>query len=486
MNTRLITQPIGDTTDAGLEAGKMNIFGNEKRTALIFIPSRNTCIPYITLPMGFYSVVTKYDKYAGIWPAGFHFAPPWVMVSHMVVQQYVVYDTPVKECPTKDNVMVEVDVSVVFHIKEFEEDVHNFVYKLGPERLEQMLKAFQEEAVRTMARMKKYSSIYDLMDTEALDLPEQVALKMESDAKSPGAVVGEMESEPVQMPGGIEMKQMAGGAPAIPSALPTGAIDLNQDGRIDAGEQLEHTKKTMNEKLNNYGVEIFSITITQVSLPHEFRNQMEEATTFESKNIRAAAEQKYKLLVISDQEKQQMARQELAEELEQARAENNERVANETKITNVFRAGTEAIMADIHEKENADVLAFTSDSQLTVASLHKEKDIELANIEAGAQAQAVQIRSEMDAFVIRQRAEAKNEAAQANAQALLHHAKAEKVAATALKSRREFEAKMSNLRVLKNMSTNDRCAISGQNKDSVVAQMLAAKNASIALGVDLN
>jgi DNA-binding transcriptional LysR family regulator len=32
-----------------------------------------------------------------------------------------------------------------------------------------------------------------------------------------------------------------------------------------------HTKKVINEKLQHYGVEVFSITISQVSLPHQFR-----------------------------------------------------------------------------------------------------------------------------------------------------------------------------------------------------------------------
>lgn len=93
--------------------------------------------------------------------------------------------------------------------------------------------------------------------------------------------------------------------------------DLNEDGRVDAQEQLENTKRTMNEKLGNYGINIYSITITNVLLPPQFRAQMEEATTFESKNIRAAAEQKYKLLVINDNEKQRQSIQRMQEELQE-------------------------------------------------------------------------------------------------------------------------------------------------------------------------
>jgi regulator of protease activity HflC (stomatin/prohibitin superfamily) len=50
---------------------------------------------------------------------------------------------------------------------------------------------------------------------------------------------------------------------------------------IDAQEQLENTKRTMNEKLGAYGINIWSITITNVLLPPAFRSQMEEVRPHE-------------------------------------------------------------------------------------------------------------------------------------------------------------------------------------------------------------
>merc|ERR1712129_261575 len=80
--------------------------------------------------------------------------------------QYVVYDTPVKECPTQDNVMVTIDVTLVLRIvTEEEKSCYNFCYKWGPRGLDEMLKAFQEESIRGMARKRKYNEVYDLMDS---------------------------------------------------------------------------------------------------------------------------------------------------------------------------------------------------------------------------------------------------------------------------------------------------------------------------------
>eukprot|EP00479_Gromia_sphaerica_P004757 TRINITY_DN15619_c0_g1_i1.p2 TRINITY_DN15619_c0_g1~~TRINITY_DN15619_c0_g1_i1.p2 ORF type:complete len:83 (-),score=25.02 TRINITY_DN15619_c0_g1_i1:42-290(-) len=63
--------------------------------------------------------------------------------------------------------MVEIDITTTFHIIHNADDLEKFAYKLGPEKLDQMLKAFQEEAAREMARKRKYNEIYDLMDTQA-------------------------------------------------------------------------------------------------------------------------------------------------------------------------------------------------------------------------------------------------------------------------------------------------------------------------------
>merc|ERR1719410_928998 len=41
-----------------------------------------------------------------------------------------------------------------------------FCYKLGPLKLDEMLRAFQEEAIRGMVRKRKYNEIYDLMDMD--------------------------------------------------------------------------------------------------------------------------------------------------------------------------------------------------------------------------------------------------------------------------------------------------------------------------------
>lgn len=433
----------------------------------MLVPQMGICNVIVSTPEGFISIVHSCGKFMTIWEPGCHIRNPWTEIAYMVSKQYITYDTPVNECPTIDNVMVEIDVSVVFHIKESHDDIKAFVYSLGPEKLDDMLQAFQQECVRTMARQKKYSNIYDLMDTEEYIIPE---------AGADEANAGEIASEKVMLPG-----QTAADIQMTP-------IQKSQEEKDNhaVNEQLEYTKQAMNEKLDPYGVQIYSITITNVKLPSEFRYQMETATTFDSKNRCASAEQEYKLLVIKNNEKQHQARQRADENLKEMASTNQMRLAQEEKLTTTFQAETNAIIANIKEEMNSELRQIGADADLGVAKLETQKEVLTSEINATTSAMAFQLNAEIDAFVKTTRAECSKTVSALEAKALSSRAEAESISATALVSKRDFEAKMAQLRILKNLAVNENVAVSGSNKDSVVAQIVASQNASIALGITSN
>ena len=78
--------------------------------------------PWFSIPDGCYALVTKFgqdlDHASGapVWPAGFHWGPPWVKVQNIVTKQSVVFNMPVKGCKTQDNVTVQINLSIVFRI----------------------------------------------------------------------------------------------------------------------------------------------------------------------------------------------------------------------------------------------------------------------------------------------------------------------------------------------------------------------------------
>jgi len=93
---------------------------------------------------------------------GFHCAPAWTQVKYCVTKQACTYDAPVKLCPTVDNVMVDVELTLVFKIGPEPELVRNFVYKLGAIRFNEFLSGAVDEAMRQLVRGEKLENVLEL------------------------------------------------------------------------------------------------------------------------------------------------------------------------------------------------------------------------------------------------------------------------------------------------------------------------------------
>lgn len=72
------------------------------------------------------------------------------------------YDAPIKNCPTKDNVRVGVDISLTFRIGPGHDECMKFVYELGPSKLDTMLEAESEEAIRNYVYSVRLAQIQDI------------------------------------------------------------------------------------------------------------------------------------------------------------------------------------------------------------------------------------------------------------------------------------------------------------------------------------
>ena len=130
--TQLEQQNINDPLDA------TRVFNMEHgdRIPLVLVPSGRTCCScYYHIPSGVNTIVhiCGDDGYPdGMAPPGIQMCKPWYNhVAYMVTQQSCTYNAPVKSCPTKDNVMVDCELTLVFAIGPDPVDVKNFVYNLG-------------------------------------------------------------------------------------------------------------------------------------------------------------------------------------------------------------------------------------------------------------------------------------------------------------------------------------------------------------------
>jgi len=372
------------------------------------------------IPKGFVGLVNRHGRYVGQWDAGFKWAPPWVSVSHLVPTQFIVYDTPVKECPTQDNVMVTIDVTLVLRIvTEEEKSCYNFCYKLGPRGLDEMLKAFQEESIRGMARKRKYNEIYDLMDSQ-------------------------------------------------------------QDKQLDA------QRRELNDHFSQYGVVITDISVTNVHLPKEFADTMQEATVWHNRNEFKTLQQEYDLRRIEVREAEAKEKQKLKEDLEKFTADKDKDVADVRKKKKMVDAETEKQLSVVRENEKADVLEIKSNAELVVAKLNSERDVRLSKIRSAGSAEAEKIRIETETYIQTKKANAEAEIAKNNAMSLQLRAEAEAFSAKQLIAKRKYEAKMRSLQSLRALATNNNLAIAGNSKDNVMAQLLANQQGGAVLGINAN
>jgi regulator of protease activity HflC (stomatin/prohibitin superfamily) len=92
------------------------------------------------------------------------FWPAWHRVSHIVTKQAVSYSNPVRYCPTSDNVMVDIDISISFQIGPTEDDAVKFVYSLGAHRFDELLYSLTEEAIRGLVNSVRHDQVHDLRE----------------------------------------------------------------------------------------------------------------------------------------------------------------------------------------------------------------------------------------------------------------------------------------------------------------------------------
>uniref|UniRef100_A0A7S2V726 Band 7 domain-containing protein n=1 Tax=Fibrocapsa japonica TaxID=94617 RepID=A0A7S2V726_9STRA len=90
--------------------------------------------------------------------------PRWNRISHVITKATLTYNAPAKDCPTADNVMVNVDLSLTFRIGPSYEAAEKFVYSLGANRLDELLSAKTEEAIRGLVYSVTHERVNDLRE----------------------------------------------------------------------------------------------------------------------------------------------------------------------------------------------------------------------------------------------------------------------------------------------------------------------------------
>jgi len=406
----------------------INRLSNHRKDQIPLVFTCGTFVgPYVTIPEGFKAIVRSWGKDKGIWEAGYHSVMPWQQISipFLIPESHFVFDTPVKQCPTSDNVNVEIDISLVVKIITERVDhqadpwinIKNFCYKAGAEQLTNMLTAKQEEEVRTIARGLKYRNIFDLMDD-------------------------------------------------------------NND------ETLEGTKKRLNAFFKDYGVEITDIAVTNIRFEdNQLLTKMSQTAILEQQRHFQQCKHDLEMVRLKTSENQMMAKQKKKEAEDQSTKDFERAVAEANKELQTIKQNTHKELAKVVEKQKADIMKIQAESKLRVAQINKAREVELKQVKSTGEAQAQAMEVEAKTHIQQVNAEAELTVATNQAKALKFKSEAELKASKQLISKRDYDLKFKHLRVVKGLASNPNVAISGDNTDNQISQLLSGSNAAMTIGL---
>jgi len=132
--------------------------------AIVLIPERRSSASiFLTIPANCACIIEKDGKCLGELPAGRHQMNWKYRAAFVVTKQACTFNYKVPKAATRDNVMADVELTLVFNI----DKPQVFVYSLGATHFNNMLKAVAEEATRALVRSIDHTAIYELRSSAA-------------------------------------------------------------------------------------------------------------------------------------------------------------------------------------------------------------------------------------------------------------------------------------------------------------------------------
>mmetsp|Transcript_58489 Transcript_58489/g.152051 ORF Transcript_58489/g.152051 Transcript_58489/m.152051 type:complete len:484 (-) Transcript_58489:130-1581(-) len=353
---------------------------------------------WTSIPSGFSAIVSAWGRDVdgaeddGTWDPGFHWMCPWHRVSRLVSRQLVIFDTPVKAVKTQDNVPVQLDVLIVFEIVK----ATDFIYNIGPEKFDDLLRSSQEEVLRQIAGETPVENIFDL--------------------------------------------------------------NGSANGNSSTG-RFEGFLKTMNENFAEYGVKVHHFTVRNVTIPHDMAQDFEEQTLYESKTLEKQMQQVRDRLHL-DQSEAKMKLEEECENARMAVEEANVTgLAQLVKEVREVEATTERELALKTAERNAAVTDLKAQSGLELAAVTAEIMAMKRENAATLLLEEGKIEANAEAYEASKRSTGKKMASEKTAQGKKELAKAEGGASYAFQARRAQEQEMLRLGVIERVADNDRVQV---------------------------
>jgi len=159
----------------------------------------------LTVPPGSVGLVLKGGRQHHVLPAGIHWVPPVLALSHLVTTREIAFDVPVNEVRSSDGVGVTVDVLLTLQIT----DPAKFAYGITSSDVDQLVQASCQDAVRTLVRGVEAMSALDLGSTQTASLQQVIDPKLAAFGIGVSGVAFTKITLPAALTDSLEAKRLA-------------------------------------------------------------------------------------------------------------------------------------------------------------------------------------------------------------------------------------------------------------------------------------
>ena len=131
----------------------------------------------------------------------------------------------------------------------------------------------------------------------------------------------------------------------------------------------------LNHIFENKGIEVRSVIITNVKLPPDIADPLEEKTTYASKNSLERKKQSYELRILNDEQEISLMRQKKIEEQEAERSKAKQSLAEVEREHEFIKAQTNKELAEIEQEMQSEINKIKAESQLEAQTIINETKI---------------------------------------------------------------------------------------------------------------
>lgn len=239
-----------------------------------------------------------------------------------------------------------------------------------------------------------------------------------------------------------------------------------------ADKRVRDSMHELNKKFQEFGVKFSRMAITDVKFTANLQALLQSVTNFESQNKEEIKRQKHNMDEIENKRNRTIT------ELEQR----HRRLIQDAKATRTrveisrsemeVQYNKESAVKLTQEKQSMTTRCMEASSKLATAEAtgNRNKEESLAVIRAKESQTKITVTQECESSIFA--AKARLQAAEAQRDAVIIDAQAEKAAAAKLKVMREHELRMAKMEVMQAMAANNKIVISGEQGDKLINELM--------------